>query len=93
MGIVVVEPKTCYGCEVWIFKKEEQRKLLVLGVDYFKENWVSEYQNYKIPSNTTIKNKMQTEQFILYKIQIRQLKWYCEWDEHVTSENGCWESS
>ena len=30
----MVESVVCYGCEVWLLKREEQRKLLALEMDY-----------------------------------------------------------
>ena len=30
----MVESVTCYGCEVWFLKTEEQRKLIALEMDY-----------------------------------------------------------
>ena len=30
----MVESEACYGCEVWLLKTEEQRKLLALEIDY-----------------------------------------------------------
>ena len=64
----------CYGCEVWLLKAEEQRKLLALEMDYLRTSTtVSRLQG--IP-NTAIRNKMQAEQSILGRIQRRQLKWY-----------------
>ena len=68
----------CYGCEVWLLKTEEQRKLLALEMDYLKRSArVSRLQ--KIP-NITIWSKMQAEQSILGRIQRRQLNWY--WHLH-----------
>ena len=34
----MVESVTCYGCEVWLLKTEEQRKLLVLEMDYLRRS-------------------------------------------------------
>ena len=69
----MVESMACYGCEVWILKTEEQRKLLALEMDYLRRSTrVSRLQ--KIP-NTAIRNKMQAKQLILDGIQRRQLKW------------------
>ena len=49
----------CYGCEVWLLKTEEQRKLLALEMDYLRRSAkVSRLQ--KIP-NTAIRIKMQAE--------------------------------
>ena len=36
LGNVMVESVACYGCEVWLLRREEQRKLLPLEID-FKE--------------------------------------------------------
>ena len=56
----------CYGCEVWLLKTEEQRKLLALEMDYLRRSArVSRLQ--KIP-NTTIRSKMQAEQSVLDRI-------------------------
>ena len=64
----------CYGCEVWLLKTEEQRKLLALEMDYLRRSGrVSRLQKIL---NTAIRNKMQAEQSILNRIQRRQLKWY-----------------
>ena len=61
----MVESVACYGCEVWLLKTEEQRKLLALEMDYLRRSArVSRLQ--KIP-NTTIRSKMQAEQSILDK--------------------------
>ena len=67
----MVESVTCYGCEVWLLKIEEQRKLLALDVNYLRSARVPRLQ--EIP-NTAIRNKMQAEQSILDRIQRRQLK-------------------
>ena len=32
----MVESVACYGCEVWLLKTEEQRKLLALDMDYLR---------------------------------------------------------
>ena len=32
----MVELVACYGCEVWLLKREEQSKLLVLEMDYLR---------------------------------------------------------
>ena len=49
----------CYGYEVWLLNREEQRKLLALEIDYLRRSArVSRLQ--KIP-NTAIRNKMQDE--------------------------------
>ena len=34
LGEAMVESVSFYGCEVWILKREEQRKLLALEIDY-----------------------------------------------------------
>ena len=74
LGKAIVESVACYGCEVWLLKAEEQRKLLALEMDYLRRSArVSRLQ--KIP-NTAIRNKLQAEQSILDRIQRRQLKWY-----------------
>jgi hypothetical protein len=58
---------TCYGCEVWLLKTEEQRKLLVLEMHYLRRSArVSRLQ--KIP-NTANRSKMQAEQSIIDRIQ------------------------
>ena len=73
LGKAIVEPVACYGCEVWLLKTEEQRKLLALEMDYLRRSArVSRLQ--KIP-NTAIRKKMQAEQSILDRIQRRQLNW------------------
>ena len=33
LGKAMVESVVCYGCEVWLIKREEQRKLLALKMD------------------------------------------------------------
>ena len=63
----------CYGYEVWLLKREEQRKLLALEVANLRSARVSRLR--KIP-NTTIKSKMQAEKSVLDIIQRRKLKWY-----------------
>ena len=65
----MVESVASYGCEVWLLKTEEQRKLLALEIYYLRR--VSSLQ--KIP-NTAIRSNMQAEQSILHRIQRRQLK-------------------
>ena len=69
----MVQSVACYGCEVWLLKREEQRKLLALQMDYLRSARVSRLQ--KIP-NTVIRTKSQAEKSILDRIQRRQLKWY-----------------
>ena len=74
LGKAIVESVVCYGCEVWLLKTEEQRKLLALEMDYLRRSArVSRLQ--KIPI-TAIRIKMQAEQSILDRIQKRQIKWY-----------------
>ena len=34
----MVESVACYGCEVWLLKTEEQRKLLALQMDYLRRS-------------------------------------------------------
>ena len=34
----MVESVVCYGCEVWLIKIEEQRKLLALEMDYLRRS-------------------------------------------------------
>ena len=58
---------------MWFLKREEQRKLLALEMDYLRSTSVQITK--KIP-NTTIRSKMQAEQSILDRMQRRQLKWY-----------------
>ena len=70
----MVASVACYGCEVWLLKTEEQRKLLALEMDYLRRS-ARVFRLQKIP-NTTIRSKMQAEQSILDRIQRRQLKWY-----------------
>ena len=70
----MVESVGFYGCEAWLPKTEDQRKLFAVEMDYSRRSArVSRLQ--KIP-NTTIMSKMQTEQSISDRIQRRQLKWY-----------------
>ena len=33
-----VKSVACYGCEVWLLKREEQRKLLSLEIDYLSKS-------------------------------------------------------
>ena len=40
---------TCYGCEVWLIKTEEQRKVLALEMDYLRSARVSSLQKSQIP--------------------------------------------
>ena len=57
----MVESVAYYGCEIWLLMWKEQRKLLVLEMDYLRRSArVSRLQ--KIP-NTAIRNKMQNNQF------------------------------
>ena len=53
----IVESVACYGCEVWLLKTEEQRKLLALEMDYLRRS-ARMPRLQKIP-NTAIRNKMQ----------------------------------
>ena len=53
---------TCYGCEVWPVKRDEQREFLTLEMDCLRSARVTKLQ------------KMQAEQSILDRIQGRQLK-------------------
>ena len=66
----MVESVAYYGCEVWLLKTEEQRKLLALEMYYLRSTRLSRLQ--KIP-NTAIRSKMQAEQSILDRIKRRQL--------------------
>ena len=34
----MVESVACYGCEVWLLKTEEQKKLLALEMDYLRRS-------------------------------------------------------
>ena len=74
-----------YGCEAWLLKIEEQRKLLVLEMDYLRS--ASVFRLQKIP-NTTIRSNKQAEQSILDRIQRRQLKWY---GHLLRMEDSCWQ--
>ena len=38
LGKTMDESMACYGCEVWLLKREEQRKLLVLEMDYLRRS-------------------------------------------------------
>ena len=56
----MVESETCYGCEVWLLKTEEQRKLLALEMDYLTRSArVCRLQKIQ---KTSIRKKMQAEQ-------------------------------
>ena len=44
LGKAMVESVACYGCEVWLLKTEEQRKLLTLEMDYLEKSECSEYK-------------------------------------------------
>ena len=62
LGKTMVESTVCYGCEVCLLKTEEQRKQLVIEMDYLRRSArVSRLQ--KIP-NTTIRSKIQAVQSI-----------------------------
>ena len=37
----------CYGCEVWLLKREEQRKLLALEMDYLRRS----AKSVQVPKN------------------------------------------
>ena len=41
----MVKSVACYGCEVWLLKTEEQRKILALEMDYLRSARVSRLQN------------------------------------------------
>ena len=58
----MVTSVACYGCEVWLLKTEEQKKLLTLEMDYLRSDRMSRLQ--KIP-NTIIRNKMQAKLSLL----------------------------
>ena len=51
LGKAIVESVACYGCEVWLLKTKEQRKLLALEMDYLRR---SAYPGYKTISNTAL---------------------------------------
>ena len=53
----MIESVTYYVCKVWLFKTEEQRKLLALEMDYLRRSAIVP-RLQKIP-NTTIRRKMQ----------------------------------
>ena len=38
LGKAIDESVACYGCEVWLLKTEEQRKLLALEMDYLRRS-------------------------------------------------------
>ena len=65
LGKAIVEALTFYGCKIWLLKREEQRKFLVLEIDYLTSARLCRLQ--RIP-NTTIRSKIQTEQSILGRI-------------------------
>ena len=48
---IINETVACYGCEIWLLKTEEQRKLLALEMDYLRRS-----------ARASIRNKMQAEQ-------------------------------
>ena len=70
----MVESVACYGCEVWLLKRDEKRKLLALEMGYLRSQPVSRLKKKK--SITVIRSKMQAEQSILNRTERRQLKWY-----------------
>ena len=74
LGKAIVASVAYYGCEVWLLKTEEQRKLLALEMDYFRRS-ARMFRLQQIPT-TTIRSKILAEQSILDRIQRRQLKWY-----------------
>ena len=49
LGKAVVESEACYGCEVWILKREEQRKLITLEMDYLRSVVVFRLQKISTP--------------------------------------------
>ena len=59
----MVESVACSGCEVWLPKREEQRKLLALETDFIR-SLVGVSRLQKI-SKITIRSKMQEEQSML----------------------------
>ena len=69
----MVESVACHGCEVWLPKTEEQRKLVALENHYLRCRL--ECPDYKKIPNPTIRSKMQAEQSVLDRIKRRQLKW------------------
>ena len=65
LGKAEVESIACYGCEVWLFKREEQRKLLALVCSDYKK---SQTPAFGANANRTI------NQSILDRIQRRKMK-------------------
>ena len=51
LGKAMVEAVVCYGCEVWLLKTEEHRKLLALEIDYLRRSArVFRLQKFQIPT-------------------------------------------
>ena len=50
LGKAMVESVACYGCLVWLLKREKQRKLLDLGIDiYGGQLECPDYKNSQTP--------------------------------------------
>ena len=69
----MVELVPFYGCEVWLLKREEQRKLLAQEMDYLRRSArMSSYKKSQTqPLGAKCKHKNQ-----FWTIQRRQMKWY-----------------
>ena len=61
----------CYGCQVGLLKREEQRKLSHLETDYLRNQLA--YPDYK---KSRTRSKLHAEKSNLGIIQRWQLKWY-----------------
>jgi hypothetical protein len=74
----MVELVAWYGCELWLLKREEQRKLLALEIDYVRSARVCRFSKKIL--NSIIRSKIKAEQPILNRIQRRQLN---IWDQEA----------
>ena len=45
----MVESVACYGCEVWLLKTEEQRKLLAIEMDFVSQLVCPGYRKSETP--------------------------------------------
>ena len=74
----MVKSVACYGYRVWLLKREEQRKLLALEMDFLRRSATDTKKSQTPQIRAKCK---QNNQF--YTIQRTQLKWY---EQFVTME-------
>ena len=72
LGKAMVESAACYGCAVWLLKREEQRKLLALGMDYLRRS--AKVSSLQKILNTASRSKMRAEQSIFRQNSKKTIK-------------------